>query len=53
MKGNAYIKKPGAEVVERFRMSDETLRMLARIDEGYEVGPEGLTLHIEAPDAPE
>jgi hypothetical protein len=51
--GYAYIKKPGAEVVERFRVSDETLRMLARIDEGYEVGSEGLTLHFEAPDASE
>jgi hypothetical protein len=51
--GYAYIKKPGAEVVERFRVSDETLRMLARIDEGYEVGPEGFMLHFEAPNGGE
>jgi hypothetical protein len=51
--GFADIQKPGADYVERFRVSDETLRMLARIDEGYEVGPEGLTLHFGAPDASE
>jgi hypothetical protein len=51
--GYAYVHKPGADHVLRYKVADETLRTLARIDEGYEVGPEGLTLHFEAPDAPE
>jgi hypothetical protein len=48
--GYAYLLKPGARVVERMKISDETLRTLARIDEGYEIPPEGIALHFVPPD---
>jgi hypothetical protein len=48
--GYAFLLKPGAKVVERWKISDETLRTLARIDEGYEVPPEGFQLHFVPPE---
>jgi hypothetical protein len=47
-----FVQRPGADVIERWKCTDETLRMLARIDEGYEVGPEGFSLQFVPSDEP-
>jgi hypothetical protein len=46
LEGYAYTQLPGEEEVVRHKVSEETLRALARIDEGY---TEDVNLRFEPP----